>query len=333
MDNNTTLDFLSFENEPSNYSRDNDNVSTNTEQKQYFSYLDSIQNYFNIDTNMFLSRIYHSMIPIRKTNFILDVIENNPDIYGPTWILLTLVLCIGVTNSLVHFFNSYGEQSAEVDFGMVTAVFTLLSIYISLIPMALYFYMYYNRAATNYTYMEVLCTYGYNLTVLIPIAILYHLNIPIWRLFLIVLAVGVTFKILYSTFWPALKNLDKRSEAILIMALVLILQFVVITLLKVYYLDSFSGIKMTEEIIYPGTKSSKALSVGSTPTINTIVSNITESIITTSTAKIKKEITTTSLLLPSTTNISSLLPPTTTQIISNITVTKVASLISNETRN
>uniref|UniRef100_A0A0K0EMC0 Protein YIPF n=1 Tax=Strongyloides stercoralis TaxID=6248 RepID=A0A0K0EMC0_STRER len=262
MANNTTLDFLNFNNPPSddNFQSNTSGGSRNTNapQSNNFNplsddpgkkktYLDSVQKYFNIDTNMFLNRLYCSVFPFKKPNFICDVLESNPDIYGPLWILLTLVLCIGVTNSLVHFFNTYGEQSAEVDFGMVSAVFTLLSMYISLVPLGLYFYMSYNKASTNYTYMEILCTYGYNLTILIPISILYHLNFSFWRLSLVIIGVIITFTILYGTFWPAFKNLGKKNESTMVMLLILILQFAVITLLKVYYLDTLSAIKIPND--------------------------------------------------------------------------------------
>ncbi|CEF60393.1 Hypothetical protein SRAE_X000213100 [Strongyloides ratti] len=248
MDNNTTLNFLNFNDPPSNdiltsnISGNSRNTNIPSSQNNGFNiddkgkkttYLDAIQNYFNIDTNMFLNRLYCSVFPFKKSNFIVDVIENSPDIYGPLWILLTLVLCIGVTNSLVHFFNSYGEQSAEVDFGMVSAVFTLFSIY--------------NSASINYTYMEILCTYGYNLTILVPISILYHFNFSFWRISLIIISVVITFTILYGTFWPALKNFEKKNEALIVMALILILQFAVITLLKVYYLDTLSPIKIPND--------------------------------------------------------------------------------------
>uniref|UniRef100_A0A0N5B3T7 Protein YIPF n=1 Tax=Strongyloides papillosus TaxID=174720 RepID=A0A0N5B3T7_STREA len=274
MDNNTTLDFLSFNNPPGdgnfepsfsentrNFSsphRNNTN-SPNDGSKKSGSYLDSIQNYFNIDTNMFLNRLYFSIVPLKKSNFILDVIENNPDIYGPLWILLTLVLSIGVTNSLVHFFNTYGEQSTEVDFQMITAVFTLLSLYITLVPLGLYFYMSYNGAATNYTYMEVLCTYGYNLAILVPISVFYHFNFSILRTSLIIVAIIITCTVLYNTFWPAFKNLGKRNEAMMVMVLIIILQIVVVSLLKVYYLDTLSPIKMADDkssIIFPHTQGS-----------------------------------------------------------------------------
>lgn len=57
-----------------------------------FLTIEYYQQFFNVDTAMVLDRIASSMIPKRApVNYLKQHIGSNPDLYGPFWIVVTLV--------------------------------------------------------------------------------------------------------------------------------------------------------------------------------------------------------------------------------------------------
>lgn len=57
-----------------------------------FLTIEYYQQFFNVDTLMVVDRIASSMIPKRApTNYLKSHIGLNPDLYGPFWIMVTLV--------------------------------------------------------------------------------------------------------------------------------------------------------------------------------------------------------------------------------------------------
>lgn len=57
-----------------------------------FLTIEYYQQFFNVDTYMVLERIVNSMIPKRAAaNYLRMNIGENPDLYGPFWITVTLV--------------------------------------------------------------------------------------------------------------------------------------------------------------------------------------------------------------------------------------------------
>uniref|UniRef100_A0AC35TI33 Protein YIPF n=1 Tax=Rhabditophanes sp. KR3021 TaxID=114890 RepID=A0AC35TI33_9BILA len=208
--------------------------------------------YFNVDTNQVISRITYATIPSKgKQNFILDVIEGNPDMYGPIWILFTLVLTIAMTGSFVQFVNTYGEQNHTTDFAMLTGCLTLLSIYNVFVPFGLYSYLWYSKTSVGYTFAEIFCTYGYAWFVMIPVSFLFIFQVPYLKFVLTVAAMILSGRVLYQTFWPALTSFEKRGEAYGVMILVIMLHILMIFLLKTYYLDQFIQIDVHSATIAP----------------------------------------------------------------------------------
>lgn len=57
----------------------------------FFS-IEYYQQYFNVDTTIVMERIMSSMIPRRApSTYLKQNIGRNPDLYGPFWIVVTLV--------------------------------------------------------------------------------------------------------------------------------------------------------------------------------------------------------------------------------------------------
>lgn len=69
------------------------------------------QQFFNVDTAMVLDRIASSMIPKRApVNYLKEQIGSNPDLYGPFWIVVTLVRSISCVDC-VHQYSLHHSHS------------------------------------------------------------------------------------------------------------------------------------------------------------------------------------------------------------------------------
>lgn len=73
--------------------------------------------FFDVDTNQVLARCWAALYP--RANF-LDVLEGNPDLYGPFWIATTVVFILFLGGTI----NKYLHETAGTHFAYD---FTLLS--------------------------------------------------------------------------------------------------------------------------------------------------------------------------------------------------------------
>ncbi|XP_016119697.1 protein YIPF2-like, partial [Sinocyclocheilus grahami] len=56
-----------------------------------------------------LDRIMGSVIPLPGRNFVKHHIRNNPDLYGPFWICVTLVFSLAISGDLYTFLINMGD--------------------------------------------------------------------------------------------------------------------------------------------------------------------------------------------------------------------------------
>ncbi|XP_066196527.1 protein YIPF2 isoform X3 [Sylvia atricapilla] len=59
--------------------------------------------FFDVDTRQVLERIKASVLPVPGKNFVRYRLRNNPDLYGPVWICVTLCLALAVCGDLPQF--------------------------------------------------------------------------------------------------------------------------------------------------------------------------------------------------------------------------------------
>lgn len=70
------------------------------------------QKFFNVDTNIVSERITSAVIPRRApVNYLKQNIGSNPDLYGPFWIVVTLVIIILCLSSLFLFHLHFRRYS------------------------------------------------------------------------------------------------------------------------------------------------------------------------------------------------------------------------------
>jgi len=180
------------------------------------------QQYFDVDTHQVLHRILGSMIPNPKTNYLQQHIRPNPDLYGPFWICTTLVFTTAIAGNLANYFQSIGhEYTWHYDFHKVTFAATAIYSYWWIIPTIIWGLLMWRGSQAGYTYLEMICVYGYSLAIYVPISILWTIQVSWLQWLLVLLGMGLSGAVLVITFWPAIRD-DNKQFAILTVVLILL---------------------------------------------------------------------------------------------------------------
>lgn len=198
------------------------------------------QTFFDIDTHQVLDRIRGSILPIPGRNFVRLYIRSNPDLYGPFWICATLVFAIAISGNISNFILHLGDSSYNYmpEFRKVSIAATAIYSYAWLVPLALWgFLAWRNNKVVNivsYSFLEIVCVYGYSLFIYIPVAILWIIQNEWVRWALVVFAMFLSGTVLVMTFWPAVRD-DNRRVAIATVSAIVLLNSLLAVGCKVYF--------------------------------------------------------------------------------------------------
>ncbi|XP_070831005.1 protein YIPF1 [Chaetodon trifascialis] len=198
------------------------------------------QRFFDIETHHVKERIIGSMVPWPRKNFIHVYLRRNPDLYGPFWICTTLVFAIAISGNLSNFLVHLGKPHYKYtpEFRKVTIAATAIFSYAWLVPLALWgFLLWRNNKIMNlvsYSFMEIVCVYGYSLAIYIPAVVLWILPYEWLRWCSIVVALCLSGSVLVLTFWPAVRD-DHPKVIITIMAAIVLLNVLLAVGCKAYF--------------------------------------------------------------------------------------------------
>uniref|UniRef100_A0A8C6UJ10 Protein YIPF n=1 Tax=Neogobius melanostomus TaxID=47308 RepID=A0A8C6UJ10_9GOBI len=170
------------------------------------------QKFFDIDSYHVKERIIGSVLPWPRKNFIHVYLRRNPDLYGPFWICTTLVFAIAISGNISTFLVNLGKPNYKYtpEFRKVTIAATAIFCYAWLVPLALWGVLLWrsNKVMNlvSYSFMEIVCVYGYSLAVYIPAVIIWILPFMWLQWLSIVVALCLSGSVLVMTFWPAVRD-------------------------------------------------------------------------------------------------------------------------------
>ncbi|XP_025109678.1 protein YIPF1-like [Pomacea canaliculata] len=182
------------------------------------------QQFFDVETSQVAGRIFGSMFPRPQVNYLEKHIRPNPDLYGPFWICTTLVFTTAIAGNLANYFQTVGTNQWVYDFHKVTWAASAIFAYWWLIPFALLMVLWWRGNPAHYTFLEILCLYGYSLAIYIPISLLWVIQIIWLQWLLVMLGAALSGSVLLLAFWPAVRE-DVKKVALTIMAIIFILHF------------------------------------------------------------------------------------------------------------
>lgn len=160
-----------------------------------------------------LNRLKASLFP-RPRGVFFDLISCNPDLYGPFWIATTLILSMAVTSNLASFFAfvpSADRPEWTYNFNQLTLAGSVVYSYVSLLPLVLWLLLSYNEASKRL--VDILCIYGYALSIFVPVSFLCVLPSDLFRWSLVFLGGCISGVFLLSNFHAHLSDVFPFGES------------------------------------------------------------------------------------------------------------------------
>ncbi|XP_036410335.1 protein YIPF1 [Megalops cyprinoides] len=201
------------------------------------------QTFFDVETHQVLDRIKGSILPWPGKNFVRLYIRSNPDLYGPFWICATLVFAIAISGNISSFLVHLGlpQYHYVPEFRKVTIAATAIYSYAWLVPLALWGFLTWRNSKVmsivSYSFLEIVCVYGYSLFIYIPAAVLWIIPSEPVRWLSIVVAMCLSGSVLVMTFWPAVRD-DHHRIALATISAIAALHVLLAVGCKEYFFDS-----------------------------------------------------------------------------------------------
>ncbi|KAI0198937.1 Yip1-domain-containing protein [Astrocystis sublimbata] len=187
-----------------------------TSSKRYLWSLSFYAQFFDVDTSSVLSRCWAALWP--RDNF-LDVLEGNPDLYGPFWIATTVILILFLGGTISQYIAKTGAGPFAYDFELLSGAAGLIYGYTLVIPIILYGALrYFGSESANL--LECWALYGYSNLIWIPVALISWSPLTILNWVFVGVGWAVSVAFLLRNLYPVLSATDRQTSKILLVAVV-----------------------------------------------------------------------------------------------------------------
>ncbi|CAF1605144.1 unnamed protein product [Adineta ricciae] len=210
-------------------------------EQSYVWQIEYYQKYFQIDTQQVLERLAASVTPRPNKSYFDSTIRQNPDLYGPFWVCVTFIVTVGISGNIVNYFH-LPDAEFQIDFSRITLSAILVCLYWWLMPTFIYFFFRWRLNRIEYTFLELLCLYGYSLAIFIPVSVLWIIPINWLQWTLTFIASLVSGSVLVVTFWPTINSDHKRLSAISMLVVLLAHLLMAVCIMFVFFHISDSNI-------------------------------------------------------------------------------------------
>lgn len=221
--------------------------------KRYLWSIGYYQQFFDVDTNEVMRRCWAAVFP--RTNF-LDVLDGNPDLYGPVWIATTVVMILFLTGTMSQWLAHRGEEHFPYDFRLLSgtsppslawtrAFLTLLDLggagliygYTALLPLGLWGALKWfsnnsssgnnldaptSSSPSSASVLECWALYGYANIIWIPVALISWSPITILNYVFVGAGFAVSGFFLFRNLWPVLSATDHKTSRVLLVLVVVL---------------------------------------------------------------------------------------------------------------
>ncbi|OZJ05080.1 hypothetical protein BZG36_02080 [Bifiguratus adelaidae] len=171
--------------------------------------------FFDVDTEQVLERCFKSLYP--RDNF-LEVLQDNPDLYGPFWISTTVVFSLFVTSSLAGSLAAFlAGKTVTYDFTMLS--FAVVLVYTYGLGLPILFWVALKYYGCQPSLLECVDLYGYSMTIWIPISVLCVIPIDILRWVLVAAGFAVSAIFLTKNLYAIISRTDAKTARILLIAI------------------------------------------------------------------------------------------------------------------
>ncbi|KAI3338780.1 hypothetical protein F4824DRAFT_458743 [Ustulina deusta] len=184
--------------------------------KRYLWTLSFYAQFFDVDTSSVLARCWAALFP--RDNF-LDVLEGNPDLYGPFWIATTVILILFLGGTISQYLANNGAGPFAYDFELLSGAAGLIYGYTLVIPVVLYGALrYFGSESANL--LECWALYGYSNLIWIPVALISWSPLTILNWVFVGIGWAVSVAFLLRNLYPVLSATDRQTSKILLVLVV-----------------------------------------------------------------------------------------------------------------
>lgn len=219
-----------------------------------FSYY---QQFFDVDTVQVRQRLLWSMIPNPNKSYLQNYIRPNPDLYGPFWTCVTLIFCIAIAGNMANYLQMGTETYVwKYDFHKVSFAASVIFSYVIIVPLGVWAFLWWRKSAertsASLTFLEIICVYGYSLTVYIPVSIFWLINLSWIRWTLAITGSVLSGSVLLMTFWPAVRaDLNKFKFGVLAAILACHILLAVGFMEYFFYVPQMQSISVSKASVAP----------------------------------------------------------------------------------
>jgi hypothetical protein len=114
-------------------------------------------------------------------------------------------------------------------------------------PTFIYFFFRWHLKRIEYTFVELLCIYGYSLTIFIPVSILWMISITWLQWSITIIASLISGSVLIVTFWPTINSDQKRINTLSMLVVLTAHLFMAICIMLVFFHISDKNISVNND--------------------------------------------------------------------------------------
>ncbi|MCJ1223732.1 hypothetical protein MMC12_000375 [Toensbergia leucococca] len=186
--------------------------------KRFLWSLSFYAQYFDVDTAEVLRRCAATLYP--RTPF-LDILDGNPDLYGPFWIATTVIFILFLAGTISKYLTIHTGHRFQYDFRLLSGAAGLIYGYTGLVPVGLWGVLKW-FGSEGASLLECWALYGYANLIWIPVALISwsEVNVLNWVFVAIGFAVSAVF--LVRNLWPVVSVADAKTSRGLVVAVVLL---------------------------------------------------------------------------------------------------------------
>lgn len=186
--------------------------------KRFLWTLSFYAQFFDVDTSEVLRRCTSSLYP--RAPF-LDILDGNPDLYGPFWIATTLVFILFLTATISQYLGQKNVAHFEYNFQLLSGAAGLIYGYTGLVPVGLWGLLRW-FGAESATLVECWALYGYANVIWIPVALISWS--PITALNYVFVGIGFVMSTVFlvRNLWPVVSVVEAKVSRVLVIGVVIL---------------------------------------------------------------------------------------------------------------
>lgn len=230
--------------QPDDYSDEKDNApllpgggeSKPREMPSFFS-IEFYRKCWDVTTNEVRLRVKSACYP--RSDFIRSL-HGKPDLYGPFWVSVTLCFSTAICGNLANFIQNQGDPLYKYtpEFERVTSAASAIFGYAFIFPFFISVVLYYSKIMCGFSTVELLTSYGYSLSIFIPISFMWMLPSEFIRWLLVIIGAVVSGAVVCLPIWQGLKVMSNKKIAYGIIALAIGANVALSVGFKMYFFEA-----------------------------------------------------------------------------------------------